>query len=110
MAPAASAPSTAAPSTRENPFNAKLVVGLIFAGLVAFAALVLLLAFGDRIGPVHDSRAPALSVAATGFKGLVTLTGHFRETREIGGTQDLATDDLVIVALDPSNRPEDVQR
>jgi hypothetical protein len=95
---------------RDNPFNARLVAGLIAAGLAAFAALVLLLAFGDRIGPIHDSRAPALSVAGTGFKGLVTLVGRFRETREIGGSADLSTDDLVIVALDPSNRPEDVQR
>jgi hypothetical protein len=97
-------------ATRENPFNAKLVIGLIVAGLLAFAALVLLLAFGSRIGPIHDSRAPALSVSATGFKGLVTLVGHFRETREISGTQNLATDDLVVVALDPNNRAEDLQR
>src|ERR1043166_7541580 len=95
---------------RENPFNAKLVAGLIAAGIAAFAALVLLLAFGDRIGPIHDSRAPALSVAGTGFKGLVDLVGAFRETREIGGAQDLNTDDLVVLALDPRNRPEDVQR
>src|SRR3954462_1246813 len=92
-------------AARENPFNAKLVAGLIAAGLIAFAALVLLLAFGDRIGPIHDSRAPALSVAGTGFKGLVTLVGRFRETREIGGSGDLATDDLVVVMLDPGNRP-----
>jgi hypothetical protein len=97
-------------ATSQNPFNAKLVVGLIVASLLAFAALVLLLAFGSRIGPIHDSRAPALSVSATGFKGLVSLVGHFRETREISGTEDLETDDLVIVALDPRNRAEDVQR
>jgi hypothetical protein len=78
-APAAIA--TGAAPARENPFNAKLVFGLVAAGLAAFAALVFLVAFGDRIGPIHDSRAPALSVAATGFKGLVTLTGRFRETR-----------------------------
>ena len=41
---------------------------------------MLLLAFGNRIGPIHDGRAPALSVAGTGFKGLVTLVGRFRET------------------------------
>ena len=94
-----------------NPFNPRLVFGLIAAGIVTFAALVLLLAFGgNRIGPIHDSRAPALSVSATGFKGLVTLVGHFRETREISGTEDLSTDDLVVVALDPRNRAEDVQR
>ena len=95
---------------RDNPFNAKLVAGLIAAGIAAFAALVLLLAFGDRIGPIHDSRAPALSVAGTGFKGLVDLVGAFRETREIGGAGDLNTDDLVVLALDPRNRPEDVRR
>src|SRR5580765_2828128 len=106
MPPAASAASVA----RENPFNAKLVVGLIAAGLAAFAALVLLLAFGSRIGPIHDSRAPALSVSGTGFKGLVTLVGRFRETREISGPEDLETDDLVVVTLDPRNRAEDVQR
>jgi len=107
MKAAASSPASRA---RENPFNAKLVVGLIVAGLLAFAALVLLLAFGSRIGPIHDARAPALSVSATGFKGLVTLVGRFRETREIGGPDDLSTDDLVVVALDPRNRAEDVQR
>jgi hypothetical protein len=97
-------------AARQQPLNPKLVFGLIAASIAAFAALVLLLAFGNQIGPVHDSRAPALSVAATGFKGLVSLVGHFGETREIGGSEDLATDDLVILALDPSNRPEDVQR
>lgn len=105
---------TAAASTaaggRDSPFNAKLVVGLIVASLLAFAALVLLLAFGSRIGPIHDSRAPALSVSATGYKGLVSLIGHFRETRQISGTEDLSTDDLVVVAIEPRNRAEDVQR
>ena len=100
----------ASSAIRENPFNAKLVVALIVASLLAFAALVLLLAFGSRIGPIHDSRAPALSVSATGFKGLVTLAGRFHETREISGPEDLETDDLVIVALDARNRAEDVQR
>ena len=97
-------------TARENPFNAKLVAGLIAAGLAAFAALVLLLAFGSRIGPIHDARAPALSVAGTGFKGLVSLVGHFHETRQIGGTEDLATDDLLVLALDLRARPDDVQR
>jgi hypothetical protein len=98
------------PNAGAQPFNVKLVVGLIAAGLAAFAALVLLLAFGNRIGPIHDSRAPALSVAGTGFKGLYDLVGHFREAREIRGQADLETDDLVVVALDPRNRPEDVAR
>src|SRR3954465_5535674 len=97
-------------SARQNPFNAKLVIGLIAAGLAAFAALVLLLAFGSRIGPIHDARAPALSVAGTGFKGLVTLVGHFHETRQIRGSEDLAADDLLVLALDLRARPDDVRR
>ena len=97
-------------TAQSSPFNAKLVVGLIVAGLAAFAALVLLIAFGDTVGASHGSVAPTESVSATGFKGLVTLVGRFRETRQIGGESDLATDDLVVVTLDRRARPEDVQR
>ena len=64
----------------QQPFSVRLVVGLIAAGLVAFAALVFLLAYGSRIAPVHGEGAPALSVAATGYKGLITLVGRFRQT------------------------------
>jgi len=105
-----SAAATGQSAARESPFNARLVIGLIVAGLIAFSALVLLLAFGSRIGPIHDARAPALSVSATGYKGLVSLAGHFHETRQISGTEDLSTDDLVVVAVEANNRAEDVQR
>jgi len=93
-----------------QPFNARLVAGLIAAGLAAFAALLLLIAYGDRIGPVGGARAPALSVGATGFKGLVTLVGRVRETSTIDSPADLSTDDLVVVALGLHNRPRDVAR
>jgi len=98
------------PRTQSQPFSARLVVGLIVAGLLGFAALVLLAAYGSRIGPVGGGRAPPLSVGATGFKGLVTLVGRFRDTDTIDAPADLSTDNLVIVALDPHNRPEDVAR
>ena len=56
-------------ATRSTP---RLVVGLIAAGLVAFAALLLLLAYRrpDR-GRRATAAAHALSVSAIGFKGLV---------------------------------------
>ncbi|HYI47699.1 MAG TPA: DUF4350 domain-containing protein [Allosphingosinicella sp.] len=95
---------------QSQPFSARLVVGLIVAGLLAFAALVLLVAYGSRMGPVGGARAPALSVGATGFKGLVTLVGRFRDTDTIDSPADLSTDNLVIVALDRHNRPQDVAR
>jgi hypothetical protein len=99
--------SDAAP---QQPFSVRLVAGLIAAGLVAFAALVLLLAYGDRIAPVHGQGAPALSVGATGYKGLITLVGSFRQTHMVSTPGDLSTENLLVVALEPQNRPEDVAR
>ncbi|MEA3030196.1 MAG: hypothetical protein QOG13_1521 [Sphingomonadales bacterium] len=97
-------------NARPQPFSGKLVAGLIAAGLAAFAALLLLIAYGDRIGPVGGARAPALSVGATGFKGLISLVGRFRETSTIDSPADLSTDDLLVVALDLNNRAQDVAR
>jgi len=55
--------------------------------LAAFAALVLLLAFGDRIGPIHDSRAPALSVAGTGFKVALAERTIVRILQTVSGVE-----------------------
>jgi len=93
-----------------QPFNVRLVAGLIAAGLIAFAALVFLVAYGNRIAPMRGEGAPALSVAATGYKGLITLVGRFRRTAMVRGEADLVTDDLLIVPLTAQNRPEDVAR
>jgi hypothetical protein len=94
----------------QQPFNVRLVAGLIAAGLTAFAALVLLIAYGDRMAPVRGEGAPALSVAATGYKGLITLVGRFRRTQMVSGSDDLSTDNLLVVPLAMSNRPQDVAR
>jgi hypothetical protein len=94
----------------QQPFSVRLVVGLVAAGLAAFAALVFLLAYGSRIAPVHGQQAPALSVAATGYKGLFTLVGRFHATSTINRRDDLATDNLLVVALAPRNRAADVAR
>jgi len=99
-----------APASQQQPFNVRLVAGLIAAGLTAFAALVLLIAYGNRIAPVRGEGAPALSVAATGYKGLITLVGRFRRTEMVSGSGDLATDNLLVVPLAMSNRPQDVAR
>jgi hypothetical protein len=98
----------AAAAQQQQPFSVRLVVGLVAAGLVAFAALVFLLAYGNRIAPVHGEGAPALSVAATGYKGLITLVGRFRQTSMVSRPGDLGTENLVVVALARQNRPEDV--
>lgn len=86
--------------TVAQPFNPRLVVGLVAASLLAFAALVLLIAFGGNLGTGRDGRAHALSIAAVGFKGLVDLERHFHDVGTIDNEADLTTDDLVIVALE----------
>jgi hypothetical protein len=98
--------------SQEGPFNPRLVFGLIAAGLIAFASLVLLLAFGGSLGDPGRSggRATALSVSAVGFKGLVDLVGAYRETYTIEALDDLGVEDLVIVALEPQSRPADLKR
>jgi hypothetical protein len=95
-----------------NPFNPRLVFGLIAAGILAFAALVLLLAFGDNFGRSgnRDGRAHALSVSAVGFKALVALVGENHETYTIQGPEDFGVEDIVIVALEPESRPADLAR
>ncbi|HKR23973.1 MAG TPA: hypothetical protein VJS15_01840 [Allosphingosinicella sp.] len=95
-----------------NPFNPRLVFGLIAAGILAFAALVLLLAFGGapQSPGGREGRAHALSVSATGFKGLVDLVGNFREAYTIEAPEDFATEDLVVVAVEPRSRRADLSR
>jgi hypothetical protein len=92
-----------------SPFNPKLVFGLIAAGMVGFAALLLLLAYGGNMGTPRDGRGHALSVSATGFKGLVTLVGTFRETRIVRDPSDLDSENLLVVAIEPTTTVEQVQ-
>jgi hypothetical protein len=103
--------SGAAPVSNGQPFNPRLVFGLVAAGILAFVALVLLLAYGDRLNSGRrDGRPHALSVAAVGYKGLVDLVGAFHPTSIIRSSQDFATGNLVILTIEPRTRPEDLAR
>lgn len=90
-----------------NPFNPRLVFGLIAAGLLGFVGLVLLLAYGGDMGARNDGRAHALSPAATGYKGLVELVGAFHDTALVRDTTD-TYNNLMVVAIEPQTSPEDV--
>jgi hypothetical protein len=94
----------------QHPFNVRLVAGLVAAGFAGFVALILLVAYGSRIMPIHGREASTLSVSATGYKALTTLVGRLRETTMVRYPSELATDDLVVVAIEQGNRPEDVAR
>lgn len=93
-----------------NPFNPRLVFGLIAAGVAAFAALLLLLAFGGGPNNRTDGRAHALSVSAVGFKGLVDLVGRFHDAYRIESAEDVSTEDLVVVAIEPQSDPADIAK
>jgi hypothetical protein len=95
---------------QQHPFSVRLVAGLVIAGLIGFVALVLLLAYGSRIMPIHGREASTLSVSATGYKALTVLVGRLRDTSMISYPGELESDGLVVVALEPQNRPEDVAR
>lgn len=97
-----------------NPFNPKVVYGLILLGIAAFAGIVWVMAYG---GPQRQqqperelSRAQMLSPSAVGFKGLVQLVGRLRRAYTISNGEDLDYDDLLVIAIDGNTRPEDISR
>ena len=97
--------------TKESsPFRPAFVIGLIAAGLVSFAAFIMLVTWGGQAGGRSGGRGTALSVAAIGFKGLVDLTDEFHETELIRSGNDLYTEDLVVVALEPQSERSEVER
>jgi hypothetical protein len=96
--------------TETNPFSPRLVYSLIAAGLVAFGALVLMLAYGPplREGGDQVDRARMLSPSAVGYVGLTRLVGQVRQTRLIANPGDLDDEDLFVMAVGESTRPEDI--
>lgn len=84
-------------------FDPRVVAALLVAGLLAFAAFVVLLAYAGDIGGGRDSRAHALSSSAVGFKGLLDLIEHGGGTRVLIRARDeLETEDLVVAMVEPS--------
>jgi hypothetical protein len=92
-----------------NPFNARLVYGLIAAGVAAFAALILLLAYAEPpLRQARVNRAQMLSNSAVGYRALAELVGRFHSAYTITSANDLDYDDLFVMAVTESTRPQDV--
>lgn len=90
-----------------NPFSARMVFGLVAAGLVAFVAFALLTAYAGDFRSGRDGRSHALSVSAVGFKGLVDLIGYAGgATAVIRNPEGLETEDLVVVTIEQRSDPE----
>ncbi|WP_299329419.1 hypothetical protein [Parasphingopyxis sp.] len=56
-----------------SPFSAKTVILLVIAGVIGFAAFLLLTAYAPEIRSGRDGRAHGLSTSAVGFRGVYTL-------------------------------------
>ncbi len=90
-------------------FNPKLVIGLIAAAIIAFIALLLLLAYGGGVGPRGEGSAAAPARSAVGYAGLVDLVGRFRQARIVSGGEAVESEDLLVVALTGAGSPDAVQ-
>lgn len=92
-----------------NPFNPKVVYGLIVLGIAAFGAIIWVMAYGAPQRQQQElSRAQMLSPAAVGFRGLVELTGQVRHAYTVSSTTDLDFADLLVLAVDENSRMEDI--
>jgi hypothetical protein len=82
-------------------FSPKMVAGLIVAGIVAFAAFVLLTAYADNFRSARDGRGHALSISADGFAGIVKLVDLVGgESIILRSAEDIDSGDLLVVALE----------
>ncbi|HTU10526.1 MAG TPA: hypothetical protein VMG08_06455 [Allosphingosinicella sp.] len=95
-----------------NPFNPKVVYGLILLGVAAFGAIIWVMAYGGgaREQQREVSKAQLMSPAAVGFKGLVALVGQVRQSYTIESAQDLDYDDLLVLAVDENSRQEEISQ
>lgn len=59
--------------TNANPFNAKTILWVIVAGLLAFAGFLILTAYAPKWDRTGDGGTNALSKSAVGFSGLLRL-------------------------------------
>jgi hypothetical protein len=98
---------SAGPSRRRGPFDPRIVISLIAAGVVAFGLFLILLAYAGDMRGGRDGRPHALSSSAVGFSGVIRLMalagGRPHLIRDAG---ELRTEDMVVVALEPRTSPQ----
>lgn len=93
------------------PFRPALVIGLITAGLISFAAFIFLLGWGPPEGDSETRGTGAVPAAsAVGFKGLMELSRRFHPVVAVARETDFDSDDLLVVPLRPTDSAADVWR
>jgi hypothetical protein len=94
-------------SAQASPFTLRTVVLMVAAGFLAAAAFVVLLAWAPDLRNGHDGGAHPLSVAGTGYRGIVELLDAAgTETAMVRDDRGLIRAGLLIVTLAPGSDPE----
>lgn len=92
-----------------NPFNVKVVLGLVAAAVIAFAALLILLAYAEEPGPPGSQGRSAPSQSAIGYAGLVRLAGSFGQVEVVSRGDGVDSEDLLVVAVTRRGGPSAIQ-
>lgn len=95
-----------------NPFNPRLIAGVIAIGIVAFIALWALMALGPQMSAGNNGGGHALSKAAPGYAGIVDLAERAGASVEVLRREEpYSYDDFTqLIVLTPTQRtrPEEV--
>ncbi|MBL8651850.1 MAG: DUF4350 domain-containing protein [Sphingopyxis sp.] len=98
--------------TGENGFNPRLIAGMVVVGIIAFIALLALVALGPQIGKGNDGGGHALSKAAPGYAGIIDLIERSGATVEIRRkAEPYRYDDyepLIVLTPTHRTRPEEI--
>ncbi|WP_199556062.1 hypothetical protein [Sandaracinobacteroides hominis] len=88
--------------TRDSPFNPRLIIGIVAASALAFAAFLILFAYAPQWRGSGDGQAHALSRGGTGFAGIVELLRLESDRAVIVRDADaIASEELMVVTLEP---------
>jgi hypothetical protein len=94
--------------SERDPFRPALVIGLITAGLLSFAAFILMLGWSRPELRPGQPGGNAPSEAATGFAGITALSQDLLNARLPSDSRGVDSTDLLVVALDPRDDPDRV--
>jgi hypothetical protein len=91
-------------------FRIPLVIGLVTAGLLSFAAFVALLGWGEPQEENGPGSGALPAASAVGFKGVMALAKRFYPARPVTSQADFDSYDLLVVPLRVSDSADDVAR
>ncbi|RED16528.1 DUF4350 domain-containing protein [Parasphingopyxis lamellibrachiae] len=97
-------------SENASPFRARTVVLLVIAGVVGFAAFLILSAYAPDIRSGRDGRAHGLSTSAVGFRGVYRLLENTgADVRYVRSEAMLDNPGLTLLTLEPGSNAERVE-